>query len=236
MKKSTLCALFAIGAVGVVCAQDKPLSFGLRAGLNVNSLFYSGSAEAATQDALSSRAGFHIGAVLDCRIAGNFYLQPGLWFTTRGAKLEETGTEQGYKYSFTEKIDMNYLQIPVSASYRFPVGKIVKIDVNAGPYFAVGLGGRAKDELTASYNGSRESVSESYDVFGKSTADEDRGDFKRFDAGLRFGAGIYIRKFNIGLAYDLGLANLAHTDGDYSWNKGTKYRNGSFQVSVGYNF
>lgn len=235
MKKFTLCALLAVGAMCVAQAQDKAVSLGVRAGLNVNSLSYSGNNEAEIRDLYKSRTGFHVGAVVDCKVAGNFYFQPGLYFTTRGAKMEETGTEGEYKYSITEKINMNYLQIPISASYRFPVGKIVKIDINVGPYVAVGLGGRVKEEATIRYNGMSESENLSYDVFGKSTDDENRGDFKRFDAGLRFGAGVHISKFNIGLIYDLGLANLAHT-GDNAWNRGTKFRNGSFLVSVGYNF
>ena len=235
MKKFTLCALFAVGAMYVANAQDKAVSFGLRAGLNINTLTYSGDNESEIRDLYKARPGFHVGAVVDCKVAGNFYLQPGVYFTTRGAKMEENENEDVYKYSYTEKIDMNYLQIPISASYRFPVGKIVKIDVNVGPYVAIGLGGKLKVEETASYYGQSESYSEKHKVFGKSTDEEYRGDFKRFDAGLRFGAGVHIRKFNIGLAYDLGLANLAYT-GDDSWAKGTKFRNGSFQVSVGYNF
>lgn len=220
----------------VANAQDKAFSLGVRAGLNVNTLFYSGNAEAATKEALSSRTGYHVGLVFDCRLIRNLYLQPGLYFTTRGAKLDETGTENGYKYSLTEKINMNYLQIPISVSYRLPVGKIVKIDINVGPYFAAGLGGRIKDEGTISYNGERASESVSYDVFGKWSEEEPRGDFKRFDAGLRFGAGVHIRKVSIGLIYDLGLANLLYTGEEHIWDKGTKYRNGSFQVSLGYNF
>ncbi len=240
MKKLSLCVLLAFGAVCVASAQDKAVSLGLRAGLNINSLFYSGSGEAAIRDALSSRAGYHVGVVVDCKAARNFYIQPGFYFTTRGARLEETGTEtiEGYscKYSLTAKFGMNYLQIPVSLSYRFPIGRIVKIDVNAGPYFAAGLGGREKAEATVSYNGEKVSASESCDIFGKSTADETRGDFKRFDAGLRFGTGVHIRKFSVGLIYDLGLANLLYTGEEHAWDKGMKLRNGSFQVSAGYNF
>ena len=224
-----------MGAMCVANAQDKAVSLGLRAGLNVNTLTYSGNNEAEIRDLYKSHTGFHIGAVVNCKVAGNFYLQPGIYFTTRGAKQEENSSEDGFNYSFTQKTNMSYLQIPVSASYRFPVGKIVKIDINVGPYVAIGLGGKVKIEATESYEGETETYSEKYDVFGKSTKEETRGDFKRFDAGLRFGAGVHISKFNIGLIYDLGLANLAHT-GDNAWNRGTKFRNGSFLVSVGYNF
>ena len=237
MKKFILCALFVVGAMCVANAQDKAVSFGLRAGFNVNTLTYSGDDEFGICDLYKARPGFHVGAVVDCKVAGNFYLQPGIYFTTRGAKLETTISRFYHQVSYSEKINMTYLQIPISASYRFPVGRIVKIDVNVGPYVAIGLDGKLKVKETEIRS---VDVTESDGfhafVFGQSAAEKDSGDFKRCDAGLRFGTGLHIRKFNIGLAYDLGLANVAYS-GKYSrWGNNAKLRNGSFQVSIGCNF
>lgn len=53
---------------------------------------------------------------------------------------------------------------------------------------------------------------------------------------LRFGAGVDIRRFYVGVAYDLGVTNLARTGDKYRWSSGTKIRTGSILVSVGYNF
>ena len=249
MKKFTLCALFAVGAMCAANAQDKAVSFGLRAGLNINTLTYSGDDEGEIRDFYKARPGFHVGAVVDCKVAGNFYIQPSIYITTRGTKLETISPKKPWsdfdyaKFRYSEKINMTYLQIPISASYRFPVGKIVKFDLNVGPYVAIGLGGKLKveEERTIYHRStneieSEETESEKFRVFGQSTAEKDYGDFKRLDAGLRFGAGLHIRKFNIGLAYDLGLANIAYS-GKYSrWGTNSKFRNGSFQVSVGCNF
>ena len=96
-----------MGAMCVANAQDKAVSLGLRAGLNINTLTYSGEEKSTINDQLKSRAGFHIGAVVDCKVAGNFYLQPGLYFTTRGAKMEENSSEDGFNYSFTQKTNMS---------------------------------------------------------------------------------------------------------------------------------
>lgn len=233
MKKLILCAALAVGVTCAASAQDK-IAFGVRAGVNINSLGYSGDNK--DYDDLKSRAGFHVGAVMDWNVAGDFYIQPGIYFTTRGAKNEFSETDMDFSYKYTQKLNMSYLQIPVLASYRFPVSDAVKIDINVGPYIAIGLGGKLKVEETETYDGETERHSNKYDIFGKSTKDEEKGDFKRFDAGLRFGAGVNIHKFYVGVSYDLGLTNLARTGDDYRWSKNDKFRNGSFQVSVGYNF
>lgn len=234
MKRFILCAALAVGVTCAASAQDK-IAFGVRAGVNINSLRYSGDAESSYND-LKSRAGFHVGVVMDWNVARNFYIQPGVYFATRGAKGEWSESGEDYSYKYTQKLNMSYLQIPVLASYRFPVSKSVKIDVNVGPYIAIGLGGKLKAEETETYGGETGTYSDKIDIFGKSSGDEIRGDFKRFDAGLRFGAGVNIHKFHVGVSYDLGLTNLARTGDDSMWNNKDKFRNGSFNVSVGYNF
>ena len=197
MKKLLLCAVMLAGTVCMTNAQDK-IEFGVRAGLNINSL---------SAEGFDSRIGYHVGAVMDWNVAKNLYVQPGLYFTTRGAKAEYADEEV--------KVNMNNLQIPISVSYRFPVSETVKIDVNAGPYVAFGLGGKYK------YSG--EEGSAETKVFGS------EGVCKRFDAGLRFGAGVHLQQFSLGLIYDLGLSNIAE-------DSVGKIKNGSFQISLGYNF
>lgn len=229
-----LCAALIIGVTCAASAQDK-LAFGVRAGVNINSLSYSGQ-ENTMLDDIKSRAGFHVGVVMDWNVAGDFYIQPGVYFTTRGAKSEWSGSDEDYSASITTKLNMSYLQIPVLASYRFPVSDAVKIDLNVGPYIAIGLGGKVKVDASETYMGETDRDSYKYDIFGKSSDDKERGDFKRFDAGLRFGAGVNIHQFYVGVSYDLGLTNLAYTGNDYRWAKNDKFRNGSFMVSVGYNF
>lgn len=234
MKKFILCAVLMAGVTCAASAQDK-IAFGVRAGVNINSLRYSGNSESDYND-LKSRAGFHVGAVMDWNVAGDFYIQPGLFFTTRGAKGEWSESDADYSYKYTEKLNMSYLQIPVVASYRFPVSDAVKIDVNVGPYISFGLGGKLKIEETVTYDGETDRSTDKYDIFGKSSDGKKKGDFKRFDAGLRFGAGVNIHHFYVGVSYDLGLTNLAHTGDDYRWSSKDKFKNGAFNISVGYNF
>jgi hypothetical protein len=72
-------------------------------------------------------------------------------------------------------------------------------------------------------NGASQSKTDSYTF-------DDKDNMSRFDAGLTFGVGASYGKFYLGLGYDLGLANMYTGDGDVS------VKNGSFGISLGYNF
>ena len=233
-----LLALCAMGLAVSVNAQEKPVSFGVQAGVNFSNLNYSSNHENAVDP--KSKTGFHVGVVADLNVAPNFYIQPGLFLTTKGAinKFSEKDDYYDYYYSSEANISASYLQLPILASYRFQVNNAVKIAVNAGPYFSYGLGGKIKWTEKLYYEGETETATEEFDIFGKSTEDDLKGDIKRFDAGIRFGAGAYINnKFYIGLNYDLGLSNIAITDNEYGdWGSGDKLKNNCFSISVGYNF
>ncbi len=167
---------------------------------------------------------------MNWNIAGGFYLQPGIYFTTRGAKKKNESVSVTSSYKFSEKCNMNYLQIPILASYRIPINRTVQLDVHAGPYIVIGLSGKYEVEKSLVYTdfngvGVTESYSEKYDIFEKSTDDGIAGDFNRFDFGLRLGMGVDIRRFYVGWAYDLGMTTLARTGDTYQWLSGTKIRN-----------
>lgn len=226
-----LLAAVAVGMAFGANAQEKKVSFGVRAGMNISGINdkYTGELDGASasdyESDFKSRVGFHVGVVMDWQLAGNFYLQPGLYYTTRGGKIDES--QEDYKYE--EKWRMGYLQLPVLASYRFNISDKVKWHVNAGPYVALGLGGKVK------YNDD----GDKYDIkmFGTTPDDaEDDSDYKngikRFDAGLSFGMGVSINKVYVGVVYDLGLCNIADKD---AW-KDYKIRNRNFAITVGYNF
>ena len=162
--------------------------------------------------------GFQFGGVVDLPITNGFYVQPGLLFTTRGAK-EEIG---GYK----EKLRPMYLQIPVLGSFRADVSQSVNVQVNVGPHFAFGLGGKEV------YDDGETTVKSPF--FGKSTDDEGHFGAKRFDFGLTFGAGVTFKEhYYVGIAYDLGLVNMAIED---EWGKEAKFHNRNFSIQIGYNF
>jgi len=158
-------------------------------------------------------------------------VQPGLLFTTRGAKEKSSYSEAGYSEEASTKYRPMYLQIPVLASFRADVSESVNVQVHVGPHFAFGLGGKCKDSYSDS-DGLSES--QKYPFFGESTENEARFGAKRFDFGLSFGAGVTLREhYYVGIVYDLGLVNMAI---DKEWGKEAKFHNRNFSIQLGYNF
>lgn len=213
--------LLIVTIVTMVCsAKAQEITWGIRAGLNVpkvNEKIKGDDGEWSSD--YKSKVGFHLGVIADLGLSESFYIQPGLYFTTKGAKADYEG--------MTEKLNLSYLQLPILASYRFNLGGDTKLHINVGPYFALGVGGKFKYE--------EDGETYKIDAFGTSDedSDEEKGGLKRFDAGLAFGAGVSFGKIYAGLNYDLGLANIANKD---EWGSDYKLKNRSFNISVGYNF
>lgn len=211
--------------------QKGKIVYGIRAGLNVSNIAGEYGPDSGDELDLDSRVGFHVGGVVDIPITNGFYIQPGLLFTTRGAGEKYSYSEPGYSEEATTKYRPIYLEIPVLASFRADVSRTVNVQVNVGPHFAFGLGGKCKESYSDS-DGISESVK--YPFFGESTDEEDHFGAKRFDFGLTFGAGVTLRKhYYVGIVYDLGLINMAV---DKEWGKDAKFHNRNFSIQLGYNF
>lgn len=234
MKNFLMLAVLAVSTM--FCANAQESGFGVRLGMNISNLSQKfdgtvddGESKSDYEIDFKSRIGVKVGVIYDWGLSEAFYIQPGLYFTTRGGKYDE-GDEDG---KYEEKWNLSYLQLPILASYRIPLNDNMKLHINAGPYLACGLGGKVKWEYT--YDGETEKGD--YKAFGTTKEDDEdedseKGGLKRFDAGLSFGAGVSIKKFYVGLSYDLGLANIADQD---QW-KDYKIRNRNFSIGVGYNF
>lgn len=177
--------------------SDQPVTFGIRGGVNLAKISESYDGYSAST---KNYTGFNVGVSMDIPMLQSLYLQSGLYYTVKGAKIEEV------------KCNPSYLEIPILASYRYNFSDAIQLQINVGPYFAYGLGGKWKDT---------ESDDEE-DFFGD--------DFKRFDAGLAFGGGFTFSHFYVGLNYDLGLTNIMK-DGDDGSAK-----NRCLSINVGYNF
>lgn len=142
----------------------------------------------------------------------NWSFQSGLMFTSKGYKVKVQG----------EKITCRpiYLDIPILAAYKFNISDNTKFVINAGPYLAIGLGGKSKEHWDGG---------DDYKIFDKKGED-----WKRFDLGIQYGVGL-----ELGEHY---LVNLTGQNGfitpyDFSDNyKGDKPKNMTFTIGVGYRF
>jgi hypothetical protein len=179
--------LFALAVtVTVGAAAQTPITFGVRAGLNFDN--QSGGGESA-----DSKVGFHVGGIADIPLTNLaaslpewFYLQPGLYLTTKGSKVGEA------------TISLYYLELPVLASAKFPLTGDINLRVHFGPSFGFAVSGKYKE--------TEDGETESHDIFGEGS------DASRFNFGLVFGAGVEYSKFYAGLGYNLGLSSVSEKE------------------------
>lgn len=220
--------------------EEPTFAVGIRAGLNVSDIIMTDKHSAMADSRL--KPGFHFGISLDIKATRNFFIQPSLLLSTRGCihKFHSSGNLEGYNYDLTGKTTSNayYLELPVVMQLRGRVSDRVRISVEAGGYVAYGLSGKYVSRTTGSirdrwgsgsfYNGDPE-TEDLFDV---------KDGLKRFDAGVRLGAGFHFAKFYVGANYSLGLVNIRYesdTDAARDMND-VKFRNGNVAISVGYNF
>jgi hypothetical protein len=172
MKKVLIVASL-IGLTSFSFAQS--VSFGIKAGVNFPTLSVSDGSASATS---SSSTGFHAGAIADIGL-GQFSLQPGILFTTKGGS-------SGSSSFGSSDLKLNYLEIPVNLLYNISVPKAGKVFLGGGPYFAYGLSGN---------NGTK---------FGSGANDIKNPDFGiNILGGFRFTNGLFLSG-----GYGFGLGNL----------------------------
>lgn len=149
--------------------------------------------------------GFTLGVGMDYGFNENWSLQSGLMISSKGFKFKEGDWKDKYRPI--------YLDIPILAAYKFNISDNTKFVINAGPYLAIGLGGKNK-----------KTDEEDIKLF-----DKDGYDWKRFDLGIQYGIGLELS--------DRYLINLTGQNGFISpVDGGDDPKNMTFSIGVGYRF
>ena len=204
--------VFALGAK----AQDKT-TFGVRAGVNFTNL--NGEDAAGHDFDYKLKTGFNVGVNAEVPIAPDFYVQPGLLFSTKGAKEEVTGQKD-------IKTNISYLEVPINLLYKPTLGD-GKLLLGFGPYIGIAVGGKMKQ-------GSNDAdLKFANDV--KTTDPDVALTRKRLDFGGNLLAGYELSsKISVQLNAQLGMSNLLPK---YDGKKtDAKMKNTGFGISVGYRF
>jgi hypothetical protein len=203
--------VFALGAK----AQDKT-TFGVRAGINFQNL--TGKDGAGNDRDNKIKAGINLGVNAEVPIAPDFYVQPGLLFSTKGAK------DKTYRKINTS---LSYLEIPINLLFKPELGD-GKLLLGFGPYVGIAVGGSYKDA-----NGNKRD----FKFANKITLAEANTDpyARRMDFGGNLLAGYELSsKLSFQLNAQLGMVNLNPKIENYSDK--SKIKNTGFGVSVGYRF
>lgn len=191
-------------------------TFGLRAGVNFQNL----NGKDANGNKLENKLkpGFHVGANAEIPVAPDYYIQPGLLFSTKGAKSEGTTSY---------KTNLSYVEVPVNFVYK-PVLGTGRVIVGFGPYAAFAVGGKVKPESGPDMDIKfQNSVTASELQSGEPYA-------KRFDAGANFLAGYeFSNRLSFQLNAQLGLLKI-NPKYEGIANDKSSIKNTGFGVSAGF--
>lgn len=197
--------------------------FGLKAGLNMSNALIKDNDQMYSEN-FDSRFGFHVGATAEMPLTDMFSFQTGLLFSTKGYRSSEEFSGLGITVTAESNLDLLYLEIPTTGKANFDLGGAELYGV-FGPSVGVGLSGTLKTEAVS---GGSTVTEEETIIWG---SNEDTDDFRRLDFGLLFGAGVEIQGVEVGIDYNLGLANILPSNAN-----GSKFSNRVFAISVGYKF
>ena len=178
---------------------------------------------------------FHAGIVGDIPLLPILSLQAGLSLNGKGAKSEYYADNNNKNDNYIKaKFNPLYLELPVNLVLIFPIGDNSRFFIGAGPYAAIGIGGKTKTDVKILGVSSSSDENITFNNDNPTTSQQEDASFTRvrkFDYGVNALAGIETGKLLLGVNYGLGLTKI-NSNGDNNSNDKNKYR--VFSVSVGF--
>ena len=204
-------------SLAVASVSQAQTSFGIRGGVN---LFNINGEDGSGNDLKNKlKVGFNAGVNAEIPVGIDFYLQPGLLFSQKGAKNKDND----------DQINISYVEVPVNFLYKPELGA-GKLLLGFGPYFGVAVGASFKPD------GGGDDVDFKFKS-DLTLADAVSGTpyLKRFDAGGNLLVGYeFANKLSFQLNAQLGMLKINPTiEGE---DDGTKWKNTGFGLSLGYRF
>jgi len=200
-------------------------SFGLRAGINFQNINGKDSDGDKLQNTLTT--GFNAGVNAELPVGVDFYLQPGVLYSQKGAKLKNYGY-MGTVSNGTLKL--SYVEVPVNLVYK-PLLGTGRMLIGAGPYIGFGIGGKA--ELTNPPGDYKVEYNNDVTI---SDLNNTPFQYKPMDAGANILVGYeFSNKLSFQLNSQLGLTKInSKLNGSYTGE--AAHRNTGFGLSLGYRF
>ncbi|MEP2772134.1 MAG: porin family protein [Fulvivirga sp.] len=199
--------LLSIVAVFAFAAASNAQSVGAKVGFNMANI------NGDSFDETDSKFNLIFGLYGEFMLSDKLGFQPELIFSGQGAKFDQADGSGG-TIEFKQKL--SYVNIPLLANIYLADNFYLQ----AGPYVGFLTNAEAN-------------VSGSLGILGGDNKDS----FKSTDFGAMFGLGVKAGKFDFGLRYQLGLANIAEDFDDGSGNtvEGDA-KNGVIQFGAGFRF
>ena len=200
------------------------MSVGVLGGVNFQNL----NGKDASGDKLTNEMilGYHAGLNIQIPIAPQFYFQPGLMFSTKGAK--NTYTILGTDITRTTKL--SYIELPLNLVYKGAVGNGF-VMLGFGPYVGYAIGGKVLTEGGSLTNDKKivfQGTIENDDESGATYKALDMGG--NIFAGFEMSNGIFLQ-----LDTQLGMIKI-NPENKGNTNDKTSVKNTGFGLSLGFRF
>lgn len=200
-------------------------SFGLRGGVNFQNI----NGKDVDGDKLDNSilTGFHAGINVEIPVGVDFYVQPGLLYTLKGAKSEDFILGQ----MINGKIKISYVELPLNFLYK-PMLGTGRLLLGFGPYVALGVNGKV------TYEGG--GLNQSADIKFKNKVMITDADnvvyFRPLDAGANLLAGYeFGNRLSFQFNTQLGLLKI-NPEYEGASNDKTSAKNTGFGFSLGLRF
>jgi hypothetical protein len=221
--------IFYLGAAAIILMSNaNAQNAQIKAGVNLANVSVADDGKVDDANMLTS---FQVGITGDVHLASILYLQPGIFFTGKGSKLEiGRPTENFYAKQTTNPF---YIEVPVNFVIKLPFNDESHFFFGAGPYGAIGIAGKAKTDrkvlnFTSHTENNIEFSNDDPSTFGEEEG-TGLGVLKRFDYGLNGVVGVEGKSLVLSAGYGLGLAKLQSGSNSSSDNN-NKHRVLNFTV------
>ncbi len=219
IKFYTIAALFIVSIFSANAQEMGKTRFAVLGGVNFQTI----NGKDGNGDILKNKilTGFHIGCNVQIPVAPEFYFQPGIMYSTKGARVTSN-------YAVASNYKLSYLEVPMNFVYRGALGKGFVL-VGFGPYIGYGIGGRTtsgtssrkiqfKNSIDASDSSSNIPYSKAFDAGAN------------VFAGYEMAGGLFFQ-----LNTQLGMLKINPENKAYPNDK-TAMKNTGFGFSLGYRF
>ena len=232
MKKVILAIVTMLAATTLATAQMRP-AIKVEAGANfANQTMKAGDL---SRDG-KMMVGYRAGVGVEFGITDGFYVNPGLYFLSRGSKATaETPEVAGVSSKTATTMWLHNVEVPVHVGYRAALAPGMAVSIQAGPWFSYGFLGKVSQKTTVTGQGKLADAARKVAETADNAANKGENSpyknkvLKPFDLGVGMQAGFEYQQFGLNLGFEYGLLNTSAVEN-------VKVNNMNFYVGLGYRF
>lgn len=205
----------------------------IQGGLNLANITTTDAGETQESHLLAT---FNAGIFSRFNISKVFDLESGIVVEGRGAKSDTYFTSSRDDNYVKARFNPIYLKIPAHAVIKIPLaGNNEYLFVYAGPYGAMGIGGRSKLKIKLFGSESTSTSDIRFNGDDPTTSEQEGARYdriRRFDFGIDAGAGIDFGNLMLKVNYGIGFTKINAASDNSDGGDKNKYRTGGLMLTI----